>query len=99
MILCKDNSTGEISYVTENSDGSIPHGFTVLTASEITAYEQARSKNKRRSEIIARLNKIDFESVRPVRAIQAGNGMQADTDKINALDTEALELRTELSGL
>jgi hypothetical protein len=98
MILAKDTN-GDISYIDKNSDGSVPHGFTALTQPEITAYESAKIIEARRSEIYARLNAIDFETMRPLRAIQNGTGVQADTDKITALETEAQTLRTELAGL
>ena len=53
----------------------------------------------RKSEILARLAEIDRESIRPLRAIADGNAVQADKDKLAALDTEAAGLREELAGL
>lgn len=56
-------------------------------------------KEKRIAEIKTRLKEIDLESIRPLRAIAAGSAVQADTDKINALDAERGTLATELDGL
>lgn len=97
MILSKDTN-GNISYVS-TTDGKLPYGYTALTQAEITAYELTRTSSLRKSEIQARLYQIDLESLRPLRAIQNGNSVKADTDKITALETEALALRTELATL
>ena len=46
-------------------------------------------------EIDTRLKDIDFESVRPLRAINNGTSNKFDTDKLKALDDEASSLRAE----
>ena len=48
---------------------------------------------------MARLSKIDADSVRPLRAIVNGEAMQEDRDKLAALDAEAETLRAELAAL
>ncbi|MDR1489841.1 MAG: hypothetical protein LBS65_05050 [Desulfovibrio sp.] len=58
----------------------------------------AELTKQRRTEILARLAEIDDTSVRPLRAIAQGEAVQADHDKLAALDAEAAELRTELAG-
>jgi hypothetical protein len=54
---------------------------------------------ERRAEILARLAEIDTASVRPLRAVAAGEATEFDHNKLAALDAEAAELRTELAGL
>jgi hypothetical protein len=54
---------------------------------------------QRKAEILARLAEIDAASIRPLRAIAQGEAVQADHDKLAALDAEAAELRVELAGL
>jgi hypothetical protein len=54
---------------------------------------------ERRAAILARLAEIDTASVRPLRAIAQGEGVEADHAKLAALDSEAAALRTELAGL
>lgn len=54
--------------------------------------------NPRRAEILARLEKIDAESIRAIRAINIGAGGQFDATKLSALETEAAALRTELAS-
>jgi len=54
---------------------------------------------QRIGEIDARLKEIDVESVRPLRAINAGTDTQFDRDKLADLDAEAETLRTERAGL
>lgn len=51
------------------------------------------------AEIHARLTEIDLESVRPLRAIAAGESTQADHDKLSALASEASALREQLATL
>ena len=58
-----------------------------------------RAHRARHREILARLDAIDAESTRPLRAVQSGSATQADTDKLAALDTEAAALRAELAAL
>ena len=53
----------------------------------------------RKSAILARLAAIDAASIRPLRAIAQGEAVQADHDKLAALDAEAAELRAELAGM
>lgn len=54
----------------------------------------------RRADIIrARLAAIDADSIRALRAVARGKAIKADTDKLDALDTEAAELRAELAAL
>ena len=60
---------------------------------------QAIANEKRVSEILKRLNEIDQESIRAVRAITVGLSTDEDIEKLNALETEAVSLRTELRGL
>jgi hypothetical protein len=53
----------------------------------------------RKAVILARLSEIDAASVRPLRAIAQGEDVQADHDRLAALDGEAAGLRAELAGL
>lgn len=75
--------------------GPYPQGWAT-TPPEPTEEEKAA---QRRAEIIARFAHIDFDSVRPLRAIVQGEGTEADKEKLAALDAEAEELRTELAAL
>jgi hypothetical protein len=54
---------------------------------------------KTRSETMARLTAIDMESIRALRAIQAGRGKPFDSQKLAALEDEAEVLRAELTTL
>ncbi len=60
---------------------------------------QANANEKRVSEILKRLNEIDQESVRAVRAIVTGISTNEDIEKLTTLETEAVSLRAELRGL
>ena len=67
---------------------------TAMTAPDIPRAHRARQR-----AILDRLQVIDAESTRPLRAVLAGAAMQADTDKLTALDAEAAALRAELAAL
>lgn len=75
--------------------GPLPEGWSA-TPPEPTPDEQAA---QRRARIMTRLAEIDAASVRPLRALVRGEAVQADTDKLAALDAEAEELRAELAAL
>ena len=83
----------------------IKPGLTPISESEANELRQPPPPTveeiaaARRMEILARLAAIDAASVRPLRAIAQGEDVQADHDKLTALDTEAAALREELAGL
>ena len=58
-----------------------------------------RAQRARAVEIRQRLDQIDAESVRPLRAHIAGSATSADDDKLKTLDAEAADLRKELAAL
>lgn len=60
---------------------------------------QARQKALKTAEIKERLAEIDFESIRPLRAVEAGNPSEEDREKLSALEAEAVALREELEAL
>lgn len=61
---------------------------------------QARLDDRaRKKEIRARLQEIDVESVRPIRAKSTGQDKQADRDRLDSLENEAQSLRDEMATL
>ena len=64
----------------------------------MTAPDIPRAYRARQRAILDRLQAIDAESTRPLRAVLAGAAMH-DTDKLTALDAEAAALRAELAAL
>lgn len=94
-----ENHTGEEGYrdgkpCTIKEYGPLPEGWSATPPPVQEDQDAAR-----RVQIMARLKEIDAESVRPLRSIVNGEAVQADTDKLAALDAEAEELRTELAAL
>ena len=65
----------------------------------MTAPDIPRAYRARQRAILDRLQAIDAESTRPLRAVQSGAATQADTDKLAALEAEAAALRFELAAL
>ena len=60
---------------------------------------QAKQNAARAEEIKIRLEEIDGESVRPLRAAVTGTADDYDVKKLKELEAEAEELREELKGL
>ena len=54
---------------------------------------------QRISEIKSELSRLDLDSVRPLRAINAGTDTAGDRDKLAGLDSKAEKLRQELEAL
>ena len=54
---------------------------------------------ERRAGILAELDAIDRQSVRPLRAIARGAGAIGDMERVVVLEVRAEELRAELAGL
>lgn len=63
------------------------------------AEETVRAAQAKINEIDARLAAIDVEAVRPLRALAAGTASPPDTDKLAALEAEAVSLRTQRAAL
>ena len=53
----------------------------------------------RRSELIEQLDAIDLKCIRAVRAIQAGVGTSADTERLVDLETQAESIRQQIQDL
>ena len=95
-----ENHKGEEGYrdgkpCTINEYGPLPDGWSATPPPPAQEEQDAT----RRAQILARLSKIDADSVRPLRAIVNGEAMQEDRDKLAALDAEAETLRAELAAL
>ncbi|GKT12942.1 MAG: hypothetical protein ISEC1_P1934 [Thiomicrorhabdus sp.] len=65
----------------------------------LLAPTQAQLDKARKAEITERLNAIDTESIRPLRAVANGTAVAFDTDKLAALDAERAALVVELGAL
>lgn len=70
------------------------------TADEVFSENQPESiqVDLRLLEIKSRLNIIDIETLRPLRAVWAGTSTDADHEKLTALENEAAQLREELNA-
>ena len=70
---------------------------TALEAWGYSAAErQEQAEEKRRAEIMAQLDALDLKCIRALRAISAGTGTEADTERLAALEAQAEELRQQL---
>lgn len=54
---------------------------------------------QQRAAILIQLQQLDSDSMRPLRAVSAGTALDTDTQKIAALESQALALRVQLSAL
>lgn len=97
-----DQETGELyAYEADGSqDAFIKKGLEPVTDAEAEAMRAAKVQPVPRADVIrARLAVIDADSIRALRAVARGKAIKADTDKLDALDTEAAALRAELAAL
>lgn len=78
----------------------IPEEVQTEEASEDNQEETPLSETEiRKSEIMNRLNEIDYLSVRPIRAILSNSATDFDKEKLESLEKEADDLRKELATL
>jgi hypothetical protein len=97
---------GVYNHVYAYEDGTeakwINSGLTPIAEADADALRvptAAQLATQRKAEIISRLAEIDAASVWPLRAIAQGEDVQADHDRLAALDAEAAGLREELAEL
>jgi|AKVG01.1.fsa_nt_gi hypothetical protein len=103
MKYFKDQNSKVWAFEDDGSqDHLIKENMVAITESEkehlIQPSEEQLIANKR-MHIKVRLAEIDRESVRPLRAVNAGTASQFDTTKLAELDAEAETLRDELATL
>ena len=60
---------------------------------------EKREKQIQKNNLIQQLNRIDAQTIRPLRAKEAGTQTQADIDKLNELETEATAIRQKIQQL
>lgn len=74
--------------------------YTLYNGEYLTDEEVlVKQKEARKKELIAELDALDLKCIRAIRAIQAGNGTEEDTAKLEALEAQAEEIRKELQLL
>lgn len=98
----KDEAGNVFGYTDEQVAAGYGSDMTPITEQErddLLAPTQAELDAQRVNDIDARLERIDIESVRPLRAISNGADTQTDHDKLASLDNEAETLRAERSTL
>lgn len=73
---------------------------TALEAWWFTAEEIAeQEKQAHKADLVAQLDALDLKCIRALRAIQAGQGTQADTEKLADLEEQATQIRAQLQEL
>ena len=60
---------------------------------------QEQQKQNQINELIQQLDEIDLKTVRPLRAIQSGQGTQEDHNKLLELEQQAEEIRQQIRDL
>lgn len=81
-----------------NKGFEIKETETALEAWGYSAEErQEQAEQKRKAEIMSQLDAIDLKCIRALRAIQAGTATDEDRARLDYYETEAEELRRQLS--
>lgn len=57
---------------------------------------QEQIKQNQINELIQQLDEIDLRTVRPLRAIQSGQGTEEDQNRLNELETQAETIRDQI---
>ena len=76
--------------------GPLPEGWSSKPPMRSTGEQES---DDRRAQIFVRLEEIDQESIRPLRALAYGEATEGDKEKLAILDMEAEVLRSELASL
>ena len=79
-------------------ESTVPDGATVIPDGSIDAMQIQCAVN-RQTTILAELDKLDLQAVRPLRAIAAGTANEQDHSILVDIETKAKELRKELSEI
>lgn len=74
--------------------------YTLYNGEYLTPAEvEVKEKEAHKIELIAQLDKIDLKCIRALRAIQAGQGTEWDTERLQELESQAADLRQQLKDL
>lgn len=97
------SNTNRIDFIVENNHNKgyiIKETETALEAWGSTEEEtQEQQKQEQINELIQQLNVIDLKTVRPLRAIQSGQGTEEDQQILNELEAQAEEIRQQIKDL
>lgn len=81
-------------------DYEIKETETALEAWGYTEEEiQEQDKQNQINNLVKQLDEIDLKTVRPLRAIQSGQGTQEDVNKLNELESQAESIRQQIREL
>ena len=74
--------------------------YTLYNGEYLTPQQvQEKQVAAQKADLIAQLDALDLKCIRALRAIQAGQGTQADTEKIADLEEQAAQIRAQLQEL
>lgn len=97
------SNTERMDFIVENNHNKgyeIKETETALEAWGNTEEEiQEQQKQEQINELIQQLDIIDLKTVRPLRAIQSGQGTEEDQQMLNELEAQAEEIRRQIQEL
>ena len=71
--------------------------INIKTAEQLAADQAAKEQQAARAALLAELAAIDTATVRPLRAVLAGSGTDADKERLAELEAKAEEIRAKLA--
>lgn len=97
--LFRDPMTGDVFEYDDDQVGLVREGLVPLTADEADAHLSRSTPSAaalRIAELLAKLESIDTQSARPLRAIVAGTATDDDRARLAELESMATAIRAEL---
>lgn len=85
--------------IVETIDEYVMYNGEYLIKSEADARKAADEKEAKLKDLYQQLDTIDLKAIRALRAIQAGVGTEADTQKITELEQQAEYVRQQIHNL
>lgn len=102
-IVLTSNTREELEnnkFMTFDSIEETDVNYTLYDGEYLTPEEvEVKEKEAQKKELIAQLDELDLKCIRALRAIQAGQGTEADAERLQEIESQAEEIREQLQDL
>lgn len=91
-----NNKFMKFDNIVESEEDYVLYEGEYITAAEAERRAAEAEKEAQRKSLLDQLDALDLKCIRALRAIGAGEGTQADTEKLAELEAQAEEIRQKL---